>query len=530
MSGERQITRRRFLRDGTKTALAGAGMAAVGPWIARAAGRRAAQPNIIVIMSDEHDPAVTGCYGDAIVRTPHLNRLAERGVVFENCYTTSPLCVPARLSFTAGKYASRVGAWSNTAWLPSADYPSLPRILNAAGYESFLAGKMHYDRTRRYGFRDLYPANNSFKTGRGGRRKADDESVQVASWRGRSGNFRIAPSSSVIKHDQKVTENCLQFLEKRRATDKPFFLLAGYLAPHFPLTVPKEYYEPYRDKVAMPVIPDGYLDSLPLNYKHLRRGFGVVDTDPAVVKKGRELYWGLTQWVDDEIGKLLAALGKSAAADNTVVLYTTDHGENKGDHGLWWKNCLFETAAHIPCIVSWPERWKGGQRRTGACSLVDVVQTIAELGGAETPGDWNGDSMVGWLDDPQTKWKDVALSEYYGHNIASGFTMLRTGRYKYVYHARMDERHGPERELYDLNDDPRELVNLAGQPQHADRIATMHTAMVKEIGRDPDETELICRADYAKGYGRKKPRPASKKKRKSAQGAIGRTTKASKSG
>jgi len=510
MSGPRKINRRRFLKQTTQAALAGAGLASIGPWVLSAAGRSGSKPNIIAIISDEHDPMVSGCYGDKLVRTPNLDALAQRGVVFENCYTTSPLCVPARLSFTSGKYISRVGAWSNSCRLPSDDYPSLPHILNAAGYESFLGGKMHYDTTHRYGFRELYPSNNGFMNGKGGRRRADDESVSYGSWKSRSADFKVGTNSQTMTHDKSVTRYCSEFLLQRRSGDKPFFLLAGYLAPHFPLTVPEEYYLPYKDKVPMPVIPEGFLESLPLNYKHLRRGFGVVNTEPELVKKGRELYYGLTQWLDNEVGQLLAALKKSGVAENTVIIYTTDHGENRGEHGLWWKNCMYETAAHIPLIVGWPERWQGGQRRIGACSLVDAVKTIAEIGTARMPSDWNGDSMVPWLDDPKRKWKDLAVSEYYGHNIASGYTMIRMGQYKYVYHSRMDAAHGPERELYDLKADPGEFVNLAGKKEHADRIAEMHKAMVKEVGREPDETELICRANYAKGYGREEPKGRKK--------------------
>ncbi|MBM3334518.1 sulfatase-like hydrolase/transferase, partial [Candidatus Sumerlaeota bacterium] len=357
-----KIDRRSFVRN----AVAAAGAVSAGPWVL-AAGRSSRKPNIIVIMSDEHDPMVSGCYGDKTVRTPNLDGLAESGTVFENCYTASPLCVPARLSFTAGKYCSRIHAWNNGCRLPSDDFPSLPHILNAAGYESFLAGKMHYDSEHRYGFRELYPANSNFMDGRGGRRKADDESVNYDGWKSRAADFKIASDSSIISHDQKVTEYSSKFLLGRRRNEKPFFLLAGYLAPHFPLTVPEEFYRPYKDKIPMPVIPDGFFDSMPLNYKHLRRGFGLVNTEPDLVKFGRELYYGLTQWLDNEIGKLLAALKKSGMSENTVIVYTADHGENRGEHGLWWKNCMYETAAHIPLIISWPGRWKGGQRRKGAC-------------------------------------------------------------------------------------------------------------------------------------------------------------------
>ncbi|MEW6238254.1 MAG: sulfatase-like hydrolase/transferase [Candidatus Omnitrophota bacterium] len=493
----RTIKRREFVGS-----LAAGAAAMAFPHIVTASAK--SRPNVLVIMSDEHDPAVSGCYGDPIAQTPNLDRLAQSGVVFDSCYTNSPLCVPSRLSFTSGKYSSRVGAWNNDCWLPADDYPSLPRIMNAAGCESFLAGKMHYDPTRRYGFTELYPAstNQSQKTGRGGRRQSDDESVNHESWKNRSSDFRVGDSSNVINHDLLVTQNCVEFLSRRRKDDKPFFLLAGYLSPHFPLIVPEKYASRYAEKIAMPDIPAGHLDNLPLNYKHLRMGFGVVDATPQQVKMGRELYWGFVNWFDDQLGQLLTALEHSGLAQNTLVVYTADHGENKGDHGLWWKNCMYQAAARVPLVVRWPERWRGGQRRAGVCSLVDAVQTIADIGGAEVPEDWNGNSLAPWMDNPQTKWKDCAVSEYYAHNIASGFTMLRQGNCKYVYHCRMDENRGPERELYDLQADPKEFHNLAAQPGRQKQMDEMHRLLIKEIGRDPEETEQICRADCARGYAR----------------------------
>jgi len=460
------------------------------------------RPNILVIISDEHNAGVTGCYGNRIVKTPNMDLLARRGVLFENCYTNSPLCVPCRLSFTTGKYISRIGAWSNTCWLPSDDYPSLPRLLNAAGYESFLCGKMHYDRTRRYGFIEIGGnMNNSRKTGKGGRRDPDNLAPKdgISS---RFSKFYAADDSGVLSHDRKVTAGAVEFLRKRKPSDKPFFLLAGYLAPHFPLIVPENYWRIYQGKVPMPEIPPGHLESQVRNHKHLRIGFNVEDVPDDIVRKGRELYYGLTHWLDDQIGQLLDALHQSKLAENTIVIYTTDHGENMGEHGLWWKNCMYEHAARVPLIVSWPARWKGRERRTGACSLVDVVQTIAELAGTRAPSDWDGRSMLSWLDDPNAPWKDFAVSEYYAHNIASGYAMLRTGRYKYVYHTAPDAAHPPERELYDLLADPGEFTNLAARPEHAGRVAQMHSFLLDELGEDPEQTELRCRADYAAGYSR----------------------------
>ena len=497
------MNRRQFL----KAALAGAVTTAIGPRritsAATMASKRERPPNILLIMSDEHQAAVTGCYANRIIRSPNLDGLARRGIAFEAAYTNSPLCVPARLSFTAGKYVSQLAAWSNNCWIADADVASLPRIMTAAGYDSLLCGKMHYDPARRYGFSEIGGnMNRHVKSGRGSRRDADDESVNIRSRDQRFAQFRTARSSGVLRHDRRVTAGTLKFLAGRKRTDKPFFLVVGYLAPHFPLIVPKTYFQPYRGKVPMPELPPGHVESQPLNYHHLRRGFGIVQTDPAGVRKGRELYYGLTQWLDNEIGKVLQALAAAGLADETVVIYTSDHGENIGEHGLWWKNCMYDQAARVPLIVSWPGRWAGGQRRTGACSLVDLVQTVAELGRAKPPPGWKGDSMCNWMDDGKAPWKDFAVSEYYGHNIASGFAMLRAGRYKYVYHTPPDRKHPAQRELYDLRANPGEFAGLAERPEQQARIQKMHAALVTELGEDPDETELRCRADYARGYNR----------------------------
>jgi len=209
--------------------------------------------------------------------------------------------------------------------------------------------------------------------------------------------------------------------------------------------------------------------------------------------------------------------GKSPISGRGLFRQRLPTGENLGEHGLWWKNALYEQAARVPLIVSRPARWRGGQRRTGACGLVDVVQTLAELGGTRTPPDWDGDSLVPWLDRPDAPWKDRAISQYYAHDIASGYAMIRSGRYKYVYHTAADAEHPAQRELYDLQADPAEFHNLASQSGQQSLIAKLHAALAKELGEAPEATEKRCRADLAKGYG-EAPK-AIKKKRATAEQA-----------
>ena len=256
----RTLPRRDFLKATTAAGLAGLSL---GSSRVFGISEQKKQPNILLIMSDEHNRAIAGCYGNKVVQTPHIDSIAERGVVFENHYCNSPLCVPSRASFTAGKYCSRVDTWSLGSELPTADIPSIPRVLNAAGYESYLCGKQHYDYSRRYGFTEIGGNfNNNYKTGKARRLPVNFKGSGALS--DRFNNFHPGPHGSTVEHDRRVSAGALDFLTNRRAGEKPFFLFTGYLAPHFPLVVPQQYYQRYRGKVDMPEIPKGFLDSLPL--------------------------------------------------------------------------------------------------------------------------------------------------------------------------------------------------------------------------------------------------------------------------
>src|SRR6185312_8640042 len=199
----RAISRREFLEV---TAAGACGLALQQSAFA-APSKKTKKPNILWIMSDEHNHNVAGCYGNRVVHTPHIDSLSQKGITFDTHYCNSPLCVPSRLSLTAGKYTSRVDVWGLTCELPSADIPTLPRVLNSAGYTSYLCGKQHYDYSRRYGFTEVGGNFNHFHPGDHG---------------------------STVEHDRRVTAGAVDFLSKRQPQDEPFFLYTGYLAPHFP--------------------------------------------------------------------------------------------------------------------------------------------------------------------------------------------------------------------------------------------------------------------------------------------------------
>jgi len=453
------------------------------------------RPNILVIMSDEHNAGVMGCAGNTIIRTPNLDALAARGIRFEGHYCSSPICTPSRQSFTTGKYLNQHNVWGNNQGVPQ-DAPSLPRVMQAAGYETYLIGKMHYFNTRNYGFTVL---------DKGPYKPSADKPEKVAPRRrlradefpdhGTAVGKEFSPMGPTAEEDMESfvdvgrRKRAVSFLQDRAAGGKPFFLVVGFIAPHYPLQAPPEYVSHYIDKVPPPEVPPGYLQTLPLNYRLVRNDRMLEKVPPYLAKLAREAYYAQTEWCDFQIGAVLDALKHSPFADNTVVIYTSDHGENLGEHGLWWKNALYDSADRIPLIISWPRRWAGGQVRAGASQTVDLVRTIVALGGGSAPSDWRGDSMVPWLDHADFHWKDRAVSEYYADYIASGITMIREGEWKYVYHARPNALRGPEEELYNLHDDPKELHNLAHVPEQQPRLRTLHADLVKELGEDPEITE-----------------------------------------
>lgn len=471
-------------------------------------------PNILVIMSDEHHAGMMGAAGNTLVHTPNLDALAARGVRFDAAYCSSPICTPSRQTFTTGKYVSRHNVWTNSVGVPE-DWATLPKVMRAAGYNPYLIGKMHYKTGRNYGFTLL---------DKGAKREASDDAEPKAKGspaleprprhrlpagvfpeRGDELGEEFHPLGAVDDMDSDIDvqrrDAAIGFLQNRPADSRPFFLTVGFIAPHYALVAPKKYLERYLGKVPMPDVPPGYVETLPLNYRHVRNDRKLERVPPSIAQLAIASYYARVEWMDVEIiGKVLEALARSPFADNTVVIYTTDHGENLGEHGLWWKNCMYDSAARVPLIVSWPKRWAGGQSRAGACGMVDVVKTIVDLGGAPAPPDWNGDSMLPWLDAAETPWKNRAVTEYYAGYIASGIAMIREGDWKYVYHARADANHGPERELYHLRADPRELKNLAAGPAQHERMQAMHAALVREIGEDPERTETRWQAGATPEY------------------------------
>jgi choline-sulfatase len=462
------------------------------------AQQKKTQPNILLLISDEHNAHILGCDGNSLAHTPVLDGLAQSGIFFNSFYCSSPQSVPSRQSLTTGKYVSHHNVWGNNLGVPEGT-PSLARLLKTVGYESYLTGKMHYMGVGEHGFTVLDDQEKKKKEGEietesfeGGKRKripADffsDNKGQI----GKEFRDLGGVDTPIGGSDKRIAKTIVEFIKNRKLSDKPFFVTMGLSAPHYPLTVPNSLLEKYKGKIPPPEIPDGYLENLPLNYRHLRNDRKLEHLSPELVQLARESYYAKVEWMDSVMGTVIETMRKSPLYENTVIIYMSDHGENMGEHGMWWKNTLYDTGSRVPLIISYPKKWKGGQIRSGAAGVVDLVQTIAEMAGAKTPKDWDGNSMLTWMNNPGTAWKDLAVTEYYGPYLSSGMSMIRMGDWKYVYHTRADENHPAEQELFNLKTDPKELHNLAKESSQQSRLKTMHSALVKELGEDPEQSEL----------------------------------------
>jgi choline-sulfatase len=419
------------------------------------------RPNILIIMTDEHNPTVSSPYGHPFVQTPNIQRLANRGVVFENGYCNSPLCVPSRASFMTGKYVHRVGVYDNFASL-SSNEPTWAHRLNAAGYETALSGKMHFlGEDQQHGFQrrvlsdihgKMMSATVDWNTKEGWSTPSHRQRFTEAG----PGNYRYS------QYDDAVTARAVQYLAEPERKANPWALCVGLITPHFPLIVRQKFWDMYYPRHAdLPNIPEGHLDAQHPQNQRLREYFACDGLSEETIRRCRAAYYGLVTFADERIGMILDALERNGLDDNTLVAYVADHGEMNGDHGMWWKCTFYEGSSRVPFIVSWPKQIAPG-RRERIVSLVDLTRTILEFAGCDVKEqDLDGVSLGGVLRGTEADGGGHAFSDYYAHGTDRAARMLRMGRYKLNYY------HDEPLELFDLKTDPGEFVDLVNDPAHA---------------------------------------------------------------
>ena len=444
-------------------------------------------PNIVFIQVDQLTASSLRAYGDSVCHAPNLERLANTGTVFDTAYCNFPLCAPSRFSMAAGQLCSSIGAYDNAAEMP-ASTPTYAHYLRAEGYQTALSGKMHFiGPDQHHGFEtrltaDLYPADFSWVPNWGdeGERDTNDaRSVLIAG---------VCERSVQIDFDDRVTFQAIQYLyDTARSKDKrPFFLQVSYTHPHEPYLCLKKHWDLY-DGVDIPMPKVSALDANQHD-PHSRRllnDFGMFDVqfENDAVMRARRAYYGSISYIDEMVGRILDALDSTGRADNTAIVFTSDHGEMLGERGMWFKKHFFEPALRIPLIMKLPGA-KAGRVSTPA-SLVDLLPTFM---GIATGMPWSSDiealdgsdltPAIAGLDSVDTE--RAIYAEYLAEATTAPIFMIRRGRYKYISST------ADPALLFDVESDPNELHNLASNPEHADRVAQFQT----EVDNKWDSDEL----------------------------------------
>ena len=415
-------------------------------------------------MADQLAPQSLPIYGHPQVKTPNLKRFAEESIVFENAYSNFPLCVPARMSMLSGRYAHNIGVWDNASEM-SAATPTISHYLRREGYIASLVGKMHFigpDQLHGYNERlttDIYPSNFAWTP----------DWVKGESFRPTGINMRAVVDAGVcvrslqIDYDDEVEHSGVQKIyDLARFTKDPFFLTVSFTHPHSPFVTTQKYWDLYdHEQIEMPAVPPIALQDLDemsrwLHYAHAADKHTITQEH---IRTARHAYYGMISYIDDKFGSLIDALTETGLLEDTIVLFTSDHGEMLGERGMWYKQCFFEWSARVPLIVRYPKEFKAS-RVNNLVSLVDLLPTIMdcasgkEFTGFVSPID--GRSLINLLSGSSLKDENFVVSEYTGEGVIAPCRMVRWDNYKYIY------THGYEPLLYDLKEDPNELNNLSG--------------------------------------------------------------------
>ena len=439
------------------------------------------RPNVLFIVSDDLNTLV-GCYGDPLAKTPHIDRLAARGVRFERAYCTFPLCGPSRNSFLTGLYPNSTGILANAQIFRQSipEHVSLPQAFRQAGYFVGRIGKLyHYNVPFSVGT-DGHddPASWELELNPAGVDRREEEPKIFSLQPGQFGgtlSWYASPRPDAEHTDGLLAADAEWVLQRcGRDRSRPFFLAVGFFRPHTPYVAPKDPYFGLYPEAAMPVVADVKADQADLPAAALGSYKKEQDklTDE-LRRQALQAYYASISFMDAQVGRVLDALDTNGLADNTVIVFTSDHGYHTGEHGLWQKQSLFEESARVPLIVVAPGISRPGAVAAAPVSQVDLYPTLAALCGVQAPETLQGQSLAPLLADPHKQGRGWALSQVGrrgGKTKPSFFGYsLRPPRWRYT---EWDEgRQG--RELYDHELDPKELVNLADSADNAATVADL---------------------------------------------------------
>ena len=448
------------------------------------------KPNILLLMTDQQRWDAMGCSGDW-VQTPHLDRIAREGTRFMNCVTTSPVCIPTRLSLATGLYPHNTHVWNNMNHQLPPDTPTWMQAVRAAGYRTSLFGKTHLhphsgDLREREGLMHAYGLDDVDEIG-GPRASANVLSHMTAAWEAKGlwdayrADYRerfstkphlVRPSPLGLENyaDVYVGQQAKRYLQTYDR-DEPWCCWVSFGGPHEPWDTPEPYaslYDPTEMPPATPPPattgnrPNGHLDSL---MQRVNPTF-----EAGEVGRLRANYAGNVTLIDAQIGEILAAIQGRGELENTIIVHTSDHGEMNGDAGLIYKSNFLNGAVRVPLLVRTPNPRHPGARSDAPVEWMDIGPTLVEMAGGELEHPQFGKSLCPVLSRPESGHRDFAISEI------AGEVMLLDREWKAALNSE-----GEVYLLFDVETDPDESENLAGNPEYADVATALRLQILERL-------------------------------------------------
>lgn len=442
-------------------------------------------PNVLFLISDDLNNRL-GCYGDPDVQTPNIDRLAARGVRFQHSYCQFPLCGPSRNSLLTGLYPNSTGILANSQIFRQSipTHHSLSQAFRLDGYFAARIGKLyHYNVPKSVGTNGHDdPGSWELELNPAGCDRLIEEpdifSLRKNSFGGTL-SWYASPRPDAEHTDGMLAEDAKWVLERcAKRNNRPFFLAVGFYRPHTPYVAPKPYFDRY-DQAKMPVVQGVEQDvqDLPADALGSHKKDHELLTDK-LRREAIQAYYASTTFMDAQVGAVLDALDETGLADNTIVVFTSDHGYHLGEHGLWQKMSLFEQSARVPMIIAAPGI-QGGKVAQTPVGLIDLYPTLTELCGVTAPANLQGQSLVEVMKDTTLPGRGWSLSQVTRGPVSNrrhGYS-IRTQRWRYTRWNNGDNGH----ELYDHSGDSAEQANLADSPDHKAIVTKLNTLLDEAI-------------------------------------------------
>ena len=449
-----------------------------------AASPQSPKPNILFIMTDQLKATALGSYGDEVVRSPHLDRLAREGVVFEHAYVQSPLCIPSRASLLTGRYPQSHGQFHERVAI-NKDEIYISNILRESGYWVGALGKMHHvPASQKRGFTDLYDVTPLDQVTYPDETPQSLRAKHLKNVQG-TNNSWIAGVSGLSTQEHptwQLTSKALRVFEERAAQrDRPFLLWLSYTEPHHPCLPSPEYaamYDPAEMKLPPNFTePMYYADwHLGMMQRYLRQQF---DDDKNAIRTFIARYYGEISMVDTNIGRVLGSLDQLDLAKDTIIVFTADHGDFAGEHGAIMKGDVYDPLTRVPLIMRFPAASRGGKKLAQLVEQIDIMPTLLEAAGILVPGPVHGKSLLSLIDGRTSRHKDHVFSMIQTNEMKFGRFLIRSEQWAYIEDALMDREL-----LFDMKEDPWQIHNLALTPAYED-ILNEHRAALRSYFEGP---------------------------------------------